>query len=80
MIHVGRVAEAEECARTGHEISRAQGERANSVWSARLLGEIAAHDDPQTASELLRDAVDSARAPDLGPQLALCQSSLEKLE
>jgi tetratricopeptide (TPR) repeat protein len=42
----GRIQEAVQCARRALDLARAHKERGHEAWALRLLGEIAAHQDP----------------------------------
>ncbi len=78
----GRAGDALEVARRALDLAQRQKERGNEAWVLRLLGEIAAHDDPpdvKSAEDHYRQAL--ARSDELGmrPLVAHCHLGLGKL-
>jgi tetratricopeptide (TPR) repeat protein len=79
---VGRSTEAGALARRALALSREHKERGSQAWALRLLGEVAAHGDPQDATQAAfyyRQALDLAEELGMQPLQAHCHNGLGTL-
>ena len=61
------------------EIARKHGERGHEAWALRLMARIAAEQQPEAATELFRQAAQTAEALVMRPLLAHCRLGLGNL-
>jgi tetratricopeptide (TPR) repeat protein len=78
----GRVEEARAAAERAFELSRKHKERGHEAWTLQLLGDIAAHQNPPDAGEVVghyRQALALAEELGMRPLIAHCHVGLGKL-